>query len=235
MEQSLKVGIMQPYFMPYIGYWQLMSIVDKYVVYDDVNYIKDGYSNRNNILMQGEAKRFTISVAGVSSYKKYNELSVSDDFRKFYSTLEACYKKAPYYNLVIELLHMVTDCEDKTLGVFMKHSFQIILDYLNIQTELILSSSIQKDNGLRGSEKVIEICKILGATDYINAIGGQKLYDYDDFKMNGINLHFLKTDTITYKQFANDFVPNLSIIDILMFNSPDDISELLTKYTLIES
>ncbi len=233
MEQSLKVGIMQPYFMPYIGYWQLMSYVDKYVIFDDVNYIKRGYSNRNSILMQGEAKIFTISIAGASQNKKYNELSIADDFRKFYLTLETCYKKAPYYNQVIELLHNVTDFEDKSLGNFMMHSFQIILNYQNIETELLLSSSILKNNELRGPEKIKEICKKLGATDYINAIGGQALYGYDDFRKHGIKLHFLKTDTITYKQFANDFVPNLSIIDVLMFNSPNEIKELLNNYTLV--
>lgn len=229
----MKLAIMQPYFMPYIGYWQLMALVDKYVVFDDVNYIKRGYSNRNNILMQGESKMFTISVANSSQNKKYNELSICDDFKRFFATLQVCYKKAPFYNKIIELLHQITDFEDKTLGNFMLHSFCVILDYLDIHTELVLSSTLNKDNMLKGSEKIKAICKELRATDYINALGGQELYDYEDFAKNGLNLHFLKTETISYKQFANEFVPNLSFIDVLMFNSPEEIRNLLTKYTLI--
>ena len=84
----MKLGIMQPYFMPYIGYFQLIKAVDKYVVYDDVNYIKGGWVNRNNILVNGEKKMFTITLKGASAYKHFNEIEIGDDFRKFMKTLE---------------------------------------------------------------------------------------------------------------------------------------------------
>lgn len=229
------VGIMQPYFMPYIGYWQLMSAVDKYVVFDDVNYIKRGYSNRNSILMQGSGKMFSISVAGASQNKKYNELTICDDFKKFHSSIEACYKKAPYYNMTQALLQEITGFPNRELGHFMLHSFSVVLDYLGVHTELILSSSIEKDDSLKGAEKIRQICKILNADTYINTIGGKELYDFDFFKSVGIELNFLRTIPITYSQFGNEFVPNLSIIDVLMFNSSNEINELLKSYSLVNS
>ena len=115
----------------------------------------------------------------------------------------------------------------------MMHSFQVVLDYLEIDTKLILSSTLEKDNSLRGKEKVKYICHQLGADTYYNAIGGQELYEKDDFKADGIDLHFVKTELSPYPQLKNDFVPGLSIIDVLMFNSVETIKYLLKDYSLV--
>ena len=229
----MKLGIMQPYFMPYIGYWQLMATVDTYVVYDDVNYIKGGWVSRNNILLNGQKHMFTITLNGASPNKLFNEITIKDDFKKFSRLIESAYKKAPYYEEVSALLEKIYAYEDRSLGAFMLHSFQVVLDYLDIDTKLILSSTIEKDNTLKAKDKVKHICHILGADTYYNAIGGQELYDKDDFKSDGINLQFVKTELSVYPQFKNEFVPGLSIIDVLMHNGKEGTKRLLNEYTLI--
>lgn len=229
----MTLGIMQPYFMPYIGYWQLMAAVDTYVVYDDVNYIKGGWVSRNNILLNGQKHMFTITLNGASPNKLFNEITIKDDFKKFARLIDSAYRKAPYYAEVSTLLEKIYNYEDKSLGAFMMNSFRVVLDYLEIDTKLVLSSTIEKDNSLRGKEKVKHICHLLGADTYYNAIGGQELYDKDDFKVDGIDLHFVQTNEAPYVQLTNEFVPGLSIIDILMFNSVETIQNLLNDYSLV--
>ena len=229
----MKLGIMQPYFMPYIGYWQLMAAVDTYVVYDDVNYIKGGWVSRNNILLNGQKHMFTITLNGASPNKLFNEITIKDDFKKFSRLIESAYRKAPYYAEVSALLDKIYNYEDKSLGAFMMHSFQVVLDYLDINTKLVLSSTIEKDNDLRGKDKVKHICHLLGADTYYNAIGGQELYDKNDFKADGIDLYFVQTNLTPYVQLGSDFVPGLSMIDVLMFNNPIEVKQLLTNYKLI--
>lgn len=231
----MKVGIMQPYFMPYIGYFQLMKAVDKYVVYNDVNYIKGGWVARNNILIGGQKHLIGINLQSASPNKLFTEIQIKDNFKKFVKTLKYNYSKAPFFNPVMELMNTIFLFPDKRLDLFLANSFKQILSYLDIQTELVLSSEIKKDNSLKGADKVLEICRILNADTYYNAIGGQELYDKDIFRNHHISLSFVQTDKrLSYRQFDNmPFVPNLSIIDVLMFNSPDETNYLLNQYELL--
>ena len=229
----MTLGIMQPYFMPYIGYWQLMAAVDTYVVYDDVNYIKGGWVARNNILMDGKPHMFTITLNGASPNKLFNEITIRDDFHKFRKMLHSCYARAPYFAEVMPEMDKIFAYENRNLGKFLFHSFQVVLDYLDIDTRLILSSELEKDNTLHGGEKVKHICHLLGADTYINAIGGQHLYDKDDFRQAGIALRFLQTNDISYSQWHYPFVANLSIIDVLMYNGKEGTRNLLKEYTLV--
>lgn len=232
----MKIGIMQPYFVPYIGYWQLMNAVDKYVIYDDVNYIKGGWINRNRILMNGKPQYFNIPMLGASPFKLINDVGVNTDRRlieKNLRILEGAYKKAPYYKDVISIMEKILFCEKENIAEYIAFSFSVINEYLQINTQLIMSSELEKDCTLRGQDKVISICKLLGATEYYNAIGGRELYSYSDFKEHGIKLSFVDTDLIEYKQFGEEFYPNLSIIDVMMFNSGDKVREFLTQYQLI--
>lgn len=219
--------------MPYLGYWQLMDAVDKYVIFDDVNYINRGWINRNNILVNGQAHLFSISLHEASQNKLINEIEISDDFQKIRKTIEMSYKKAPFYAETMALLDEVFHYEDKNLARFISHSFDVVAQYLEIDCEFVFSSDIEKDGNLRASNKILDICKRLGANRYINAIGGQNLYDRDIFAENSIELNFLKPDLLPYKQQKNDFVPGLSMIDVLMFNTKEQIQELLKAYTLI--
>ena len=229
----MKIGIMQPYFLPYIGYFQLIKAVDKYVIYDDVNYINKGWVNRNNILLNGQKYLFTLSLLGASQNKLINEILVEQNQSKLLKTLEIAYKKVPYFENVFPVIQNIFDYDDKKLAKFVGNSIVQIADYLNIKTEFIYSSEINKDNALKGQEKILYICKILNATNYINAIGGQELYDREIFKQNHIELNFLQTEIVDYKQLKNEFVPYLSILDVLMFNSAEDINVMLDKFELI--
>lgn len=230
----MKVGIMQPYFMPYIGYFQLMKAVDKYVIYNDVNYINRGWVARNNILINERKQLFTIKLQGASQNKHFTEIQVLDDLKKLTKTLEMNYSKAPFFQPTMELMNKIFSFPEKRLDLFIKNSFEEILTYLKIDTELILSSNIKKDDSLKGQDKILDICKRLKADTYYNAIGGKELYDKKEFAKNGISLCFLRTnENLQYKQFSKmDFIPNLSIIDVLMFNSQKDIYKMLDAYTL---
>lgn len=231
------VGVMQPYFVPYIGYWQLMNAVDKYVIYDDVNYINRGWINRNRILVDGKAKYFNVPMIGASQNKLINEIGVNADSKLHENNLRVlkdAYKKAPYFEAVYALMEKVITCGEDNLAAYLVKSFQYICEYLEIHTELILSSDLEKDNTLRGQDKILSICEILGATEYYNAIGGQELYSFERFREKGMQLKFLKTNEITYRQFGNDYLANLSIIDVMMFNSKEEVKRMLNEFVLVE-
>ncbi|MDK0647981.1 hypothetical protein GNF98_13035 [Clostridium perfringens] len=232
----MKVGIMQPYFLPYIGYWQLLNAVDVYVIYDDVNFIKGGWINRNRLLMNNEPKLFNIKMNGASPNKLINEIELCSNLmwkKKLLKTISSCYKKAKYYDDVFPMIEKIINYDEKNMALYIKNSFEVICDYIGINTNLVLSSTIEKNNELRAEDKVIEICKILGGTEYYNAIGGQDLYLFENFRNSGLKLSFLKTNSIEYKQFNNEFVSNLSILDVLMFNCKDKIKKFLDEYTLV--
>lgn len=210
-----------------------MNAVDAYVIYDDVQYIKGGWINRNNILIGKQKSLFTISLADASTNKRINEIRISDNFEKFRKTLAMAYSRAPYKSAVLDVIDRICNYEDKNLSRFIGNSFKEIAIYLDMNTEFIYSSDLEKDNQLKAQDKVIAICKQLGADRYINAIGGQELYDREMFRRQGIELKFLKTLPIEYKQRGGEFVPNLSIIDVMMFNSVSEVQEMLGKYILV--
>ncbi len=228
----MKLGIMQPYFMPYIGYWQLMAAVDTYVIYDDVNYIKKGWINRNNILVNNDKQMFTISLNGASQNKLINEITIADDFSKLRKTISMAYHKAPYYNVVIVLLDKVFSYHSSNLADFISNSIKQVCKYLGIRTKILMSSDIEKDNSLKGQDKILEICKLLGADVYYNAIGGKELYYQDEFEQNGIDLHFVQPNIQSYQQYGKEFISGLSMIDVMMFNSIEEINKMLKNFQL---
>ncbi|RAI12644.1 MAG: hypothetical protein DKM23_03675 [Candidatus Melainabacteria bacterium] len=227
---------MQPYFFPYLGYYQMLSAVDKFVLLDDVNFIMRGYINRNSILLNGQAHKFSIPLEKPSQNKLINETKLNfltKDKENFLKTITMAYKKAPFFNDFYPVLENIVNNDENDLTKYLKYSFEKIKDYLQIDTEILLSSKIEKDNSLRAQDRIIEINKQLASTQYINAIGGQELYNKADFTKNNIQLNFIKMSNIEYKQFNNEFVPNLSMIDVLMFNSKEKIKELLKQYELV--
>ena len=228
----MKLGIMQPYFFPYIGYWQLINLVDTFVIYDDVTFIKQGYINRNYLLANGQAQLMTLELNGASSNKLINEIQVGNNSKKILKTIAQNYSKAPYFEIVYLLIKDILNQKERNLAKYIGYSLVVISKYLEIKTEFIYSSDIQKHNSLKAQNRVIEINKQLGSTVYINAIGGKKLYKKEDFKKENIELKFLKVEEFKYKQFNNEPIPFLSIIDIMMFNSKDEIRKILNKYSL---
>ena len=231
----MKIGIMQPYFFPYIGYWQLINAVDKYVIYDDVNYIKGGWINRNRILIKDEPSFINLKMNGSSPNKLIKEIHVSNDNRwknKLLKSIELSYRKAPFFEMSFPIIEEIINHDEVNLSLYLENLIKRIAEYLEMNTEFVLSSNIEKDNSLKGQDKVIEICKSLGAKEYYNAIGGVELYSAENFNSYGIELKFLRTEYIEYKQFKNDFSPYLSIIDVMMFNSKEEIMNILDMYSL---
>ena len=231
----MKIGIMQPYFFPYIGYWQLINAVDKYVIYDDVNYIKGGWINRNRILINDKPSFINLKMNGSSPNKLIKEIHVSNDNRwknKLLKSIELSYRKAPFFEMSFPIIEEIINHDEVNLSLYLENLIKRIAEYLEMNTEFVLSSNIEKDNSLKGQDKVIEICKSLGAKVYYNAIGGVELYSAENFNSYGIELRFLRTEYIEYKQFKNDFSPYLSIIDVMMFNSKEQIMNILDMYSL---
>jgi len=227
---------MQPYFFPYIGYWQLINMVDKHVIFDDVYYIKKGWINRNRILMNGKETTINIQIQKASQNKLINETNLvfePEYTQKLLKTIKHCYTKSPYFDDVFPLLENILSQSETNLAKYLHYLISKICEYLNIKTDIITSSSLCNNKNLKGQDKIIDICKIVGADEYINPIGGRELYSFTEFRKNGIKLSFLKPGNITYKQFNNAFVPNLSIIDVLMFNPVHIIREYLNNYELI--
>lgn len=153
---------------------------------------------------------------------------------KLLKTIEMSYHKAPYFNQAYQVVEKSLLNSEKNLGIYLFDSLRLLCNYMNINTELILSSSIEKDNSLKAVEKIYEICRLMGAEEYYNSVGGKELYNRGEFEKRNIKLYFLKlNDDFRYKQFDKEFIPNLSIIDVIMFNDVEQIQKLLTQYTLL--
>ena len=229
----MKVAIMQPYFFPYIGYFQLINAVDVFVIYDSIEFSKKGWINRNRILVNNKDYVFTLPLKKDSDFLNVDERFLSDNWNsdkiKLLNKIKEAYRKAPFYNAVIVILEDALNYEDKNLFCFIKNSLIKVLDYLEIKTKIIQSSEVNFDNSLKNQDKVIAICNALKAKSYINPIGGLELYDKEVFKASGIELQFLKANPITYQQYENEFVMFLSIIDVMMFNSVGDIKKFITN------
>lgn len=232
----MKIAIMQPYIFPYIGYFQLINAVDKFVIYDDVNYIKKGWINRNNFLSNANIHRFTIPVINASQNKLIKDTCISKNENweaDLLNTISNSYKKAPHFVVVFALIKEILSLHEDSIAKYNYSALLVISKYLEIETEFLFSSELNKDNTLKGSAKILDICKILEATEYINPIGGLDLYSKENFLKEKIELKFLKSNVIEYKQFGDEFVPWLSIIDVLMFNSKNEVKNLLNNYTLV--
>jgi hypothetical protein len=231
----MQVAVMQPYLFPYIGYWQLIQAADIFVIYDDVNYIRRGWINRNYILERGSRKLFTLETRGAGQNKLINQISVGGNRKKLIKTLYQNYKKAPYFDSAIRIFSDLLLNDEINLAQFLYTTIQKICLYLMIDTKLIVASEVFNNANLRSADRLIDICKQLGADVYINAIGGKGLYNKDVFAEKGLHLFFIESKSIVYDQYENDpFVPNLSIIDEMMFNPVKKISEMLNQYKLID-
>ena len=225
----------QPYFMPYLGYWQLINAVDVFSIGDDYNYIKGGWINRNRILQNKKVEFITVEVAQASSNKNICELFLSDVYQveKKMNQLQVAYQKAPYYQEGMALMRRILECKERNLADFLEHSIRCVCDYLDIKTKIVRSSFVPGNTELKREYRIFDQCKYWGADTYLNAIGGRELYDYDQFREHGIRLGFIQSGDICYKQFGQEFISHLSMIDVIMFNSPEEIRRMLNQYTIL--
>lgn len=234
----MTLAVMQPYIFPYLGYFQLVNAVDTFVFFDDVNFINKGWINRNQLLNNDRSQRFTVSLSKASQNKKINEIHLADfpNWKSnFLKTVELNYKKAPQFKFVFGWLNDFFLKDYLLINELATESIVAVSRLLGLRTEFNRSSALSYLNGSvqTGEQKIIRICKILGADKYINLMNGKDLYNEQNFADENIRLRYIKIDDLAYEQFGKDvFVPNLSIIDVLMFNRVEKIKLLLNDYTL---
>ena len=227
---SKRIAIMQPYIFPYIGYFQLVNCVDKFIFYDDVTFIKQGWINRNKIIINNKEFLFTIPLANASSYRKIADVKVNLSLhrkvkKKLYKGIEQAYSKSPYYTNAIKIIKNTLDLETDSISEMAQYSVKAISNYLELNTEFSQSKNVYHNENLRSQDRVINIVLKEGGYHYINPIGGKNLYHSDAFKENDLKLSFLKVD---------DNLKDRLIIDILMNYSRKEINDILNQYNIIK-
>jgi hypothetical protein len=224
-----RVAIMQPYFFPYIGYFQLISAVDQFVVYDNIKYTKKGWINRNHIIRGGRSTLISLPMKAASDACLIiqRELSKEFDPQKLLKQIRVSYLEAPYFNRVEPVLNEILVFPNNNLFFFLRHSLEVLCHFLGIKTELITSSHVEIDHTLKGEQKVIQLCKELSAKHYINLPGGKALYSKENFEKSGISLNFIESRCPVYSQFETPFQASLSIIDLMMFNSQTELETII--------
>lgn len=223
---------MQPYFLPYLGYFQLIASVDAFIVYDNIKYVKGGWINRNRLYRDGEAKVFTVPLKAASDALDVRERELAPDFRrdKLLNQFQGAYRNAPEFARVFPLLERIVSFPEGNLFGYLNHSIASVCEFLRIDTPILISSSLDIDHSRKSQDKVIALCKAVGAHTYINAIGGVDLYSREDFEREGLKLQFIRMKPLNYVQFAGEFVPLLSIVDVLMFNALDKVRDWVSDH-----
>lgn len=233
----MKVAIMQPYFFPYLGYFQLINEVECFVFYEDVNWINRGWINRNSIIVNKQASLITVPCKDTSQNKKINTICHGLDrtvTKKLLKTIEHSYKKAPFFEKVYPLLEDVLRTESNYIADISISSIKIVSNYLKIDVDFKKSSDLKIDDKFSGGDRLIKICKSLKSKNYINPIGGKNLYDKSYFQASDISLNFLQMNQVEYPQNNESFVANLSIIDLIMNVDPSIIkNKYLNEYTIL--
>ena len=226
---------MQPYFMPYIGYFQLIAAVDLFILYDNIKYTKKGWFNRNRMLRNEKDVIFSLSLKNGSDQLNVGDRELAADFSRdrLLNQFSGAYRRAPYFIQTFPLIEQIVRYEDANLFRFLRHSIFKVCEHLGIATEMRISSEVVIDHDLKSQDKVLALCAAVGATTYVNPIGGVELYSSEVFREKGVDLRFLRSKPFEYVQFDNVFVPWLSIIDVMMFNSVKDIQGQLLSVDLI--
>ena len=230
------VGIMQPYFLPYIGYFQLISSVDLFIVYDNIKYTKKGWINRNRMLQNGTDVMFSLSLKRDSDFLDICNRDLAADFNrdKLLNQVNGAYRRAPYFEQTFLLIEQIMRHDEHNLFKFLYNSIIRTCEHLGIATEIRVSSDIAIDHQLKNQDKVLALCEEVGATTYVNPIGGIDIYSSSEFLARRIELKFIKSKPFVYTQIGSEFVSWLSIIDVMMFNPLDVIRECIaSNYELI--
>lgn len=234
------IGIMQPYFLPYIGYFQLMNMVDEFVIYDNIEFSKASWIRRNRMLQNGKDAYFTIPIKKDSDFLDVDQRYLVDDFEiesnKLLRRIKMNYQKAPYFKEFFPVIEKIINSEKRNLFDYILNSVQVMKEYMQISTPIKIFSQLGKEiHQLKAQDKVIGTCKALHATHYINSSGGLNLYDPESFKNENIKLLFYRPKLVEYPQFGNDFIPFLSILDVCMFNDSEKVQEYLQYYEISEA
>lgn len=233
----MSVAIMQPYFFPYLGYFQLVQAADHFVFYDDVMFIKKGWINRNRILMQGNEFLFSIPLEKQSQHKSIRQSTVAygTEFPgKWLQQIESAYKKAPHFQDVLELIHQVIQEKPTSIADLAAKSVMETWTFLGLEKKFYMSSELKTEPDDERALRLIHITQELGESHYINAVNGQILYDKQFFKEHGVQLDFLSPKLRSYPQGNQlEFMAGLSMIDILMWNSKEAVVQQLKNFDLV--
>jgi hypothetical protein len=232
------VSIMQPYFFPYLGYFQLVHAADAFVAYDTAQYSRGGWINRNRILGADGPAWFTLPVA-------HDDISLPIDQRHYADPggdarqrllrkLDNQYRRAPRFRAAMDLLEPLLLNRETNVAAYNLHALRGVCAHLGITTRIEPASALPPTAGLRGTDAVLGLCRQFGADTYVNSIGGTGLYSPEAFARQGLALRFLRSEATPYPQFGGEPVAALSIIDVLMFNDPARIATMLGQYRLVE-
>lgn len=228
---------MQPYFLPYIGYFQLMSVVDQFIVYDNIKYVKKGWINRNRVLANGKVQNISIPLKKASDSSMICERELSRNagrlLDKQLRMIEESYRKAPFFSQTFDVVERCFKYKESSLFEYLLFSLKKVCRYLNIDTRITVSSTIDIEYSLKKDIKILAICKAIGSTEFINPIGGIDLYSKQEFSEKGVELKFLHPHLNEYPQSSPDFVSGLSIIDVMMYNGPLSVSKMLTDFNMV--
>jgi hypothetical protein len=234
---SLKLGAMQPYLFPYLGYFQLIKAVDVFIILDTVQYIKQGWINRNYILHQGRRKLFTLPLVRAGSFRPIMDKQIADESKsrkKILTLISDSYREAPFFQVVFPLLEEAIGAGERRLDLCLQATLKAVCGYLEIPTPLIPLSRLPLGDGYKGLERILALCRHFQATEYLNPLGGLHLYPSERFAREGVRVFFLKSIPLEYPQFGNPFVPQLSIIDLMMFNPRETLKTFLSAYDLFD-
>jgi hypothetical protein len=229
------IAIMQPYLFPYLGYFQLIHAVDKFIVLDDVTYIKKGWINRNRALLGGKPHYFTVPLAGASQNRRICDITLADEPWKprMLKTFEHAYRRAPHSAQIFPLIQKVLAGGETTIADLTVASLKVVCEFLGVATVFVSTTRSYGNREIKGQARILDICAKERATTYINAIGGRNLYASDAFAAQGIELKFLRTLEYEYDQGCQPFQPHLSILDVLMFAGRDRTVEFIERYELL--
>lgn len=223
----MKLALMQPYLFPYLGYFQLVAAVDRFVFYDDVNYIKNGWINRNRVCDDdGTPRWLTVPLRDASPFEPIATVRTQPAAawrRKLLESLRHRYRRAPHYAAVAALVEDVFAGDDPLIADLARASVVRCAEYIGLQTAFVASSNGYGNSAMKGSERVLDICRRESAGEYWNLPGGRTLYDTAAFAGQGIGLRFVEPRLPAYAQGRHDFVAGLSIIDVLMHNAPEAV------------
>lgn len=230
------IAMMQPYLFPYLGYFQLIAAADVFVLGDDLQYIRSGWVNRNRILHNGQAKLITFPLKRDRFDMPINQRHLADNFEeeaeRLINVIRQGYQKAPYFNQVMPLLERLIRFPLKNLAMYIEHSIREMCAYLHIDTPILRGSDLQIGTPANKQDRVVRIVQSFACGRFLNPIGGMELYDPEYFAQHNLTLRFFKIDPISYRQYRDPFVANLSIIDVLMFNCVEQVQTLLSCYSV---
>jgi hypothetical protein len=228
-----RVAVMQPYFFPYLGSYQLAQAVDTYVHFDDVAFIKKGFIHRNRLLYQGRAHDFSVPVRHMSQNRTIAEHDYTGDFAPFLNLVHQAYRRAPFFDSAFSLIEAVALDPDHNVARKNARSLQAVLQHWSPGPKWAWASDQALPDDCRGQARILSLCQQHRADVYVNASGGRSLYDAAEFERHGMALRFLDCACAPYAQASvSPFVANLSVIDVLMHCSTPQALQLLGQYRL---